>query len=926
MAETVGAAVWSSLKRPFESLLQKLTRYADEVDKAANAEHMRSNARTQSRVLSGNGGNSASLSALPPSAKTFTVPDLLSRHFTGRKILLSSLHGCLVDSASRSRPKRAALWGLPGVGKSQIAFRYAQDTISEYKNVFYIRGDSKAQILIDLRAIAEILSLIDREQVPTNRDAEERFIIEAIKTWLANSSYWLLIFDNVCDLRALRQVLPVLGTGDILFTTRDCDTARSLADDEADFEVTPLSPDHAVQLVGKLLQQDILDVDTANSARELHQLVDGLPIAIEQTVTLARLRGFTLGVILQHLRSRRQEIMDQGYQSSLHEVHSSTGALFAMATESLMSRNPEAAALFKVMIFLDTSAISIELLEEGSSRLSQHFDRGVAYNRGAIRSAKEERLRADGTLRVVNGDNKEFLWYALRHPWKRFRDVRTFLQYPGFSKDNSRPDSAYDLALQTHVTEERHLRNVLEKANRIDHALLDMQNAGLVRVYNTRTVWIHDLVRDLNIEMLSSKSEATREANSHLAMTLVYLAYPIPSLPHCSAIFKKCTLYQPHAFAVLQRCERFMFDTTVGPELMHIAASTLDMQRQSNPDGIEKDARHWYDAAFKGYVRCWARQRQQYRVSDAEIALEARQDFDRELRGASFTRTIHNYERFGQAPRRALETALKLGHLARRDGDLAEAKKWLQIVAKGYSGLLGQEHELVFDALRYLVNIHIELGAFYDALDIAIKCLLFYRCKFGALDTSTEGAACAAHLGFLYRKLGRSDVALQWYQQALASQERTYGLEYTPLNHTLILLAETCSDLRHWQTALDYASRAQDLLLQECDEIDERLATARCRIALCLEGLGNRDEAVVLLRKALHPILPPNKSYEHVPDFKRPIVLVVVWNLVRLRIVHQSTGQGGFLDGIDKGVIQEAERVHGVARQQRETFFELMRD
>ena len=409
-------------------------------------------------------------------------------------------------------------------------------------------------------------------------------------------------------------------------------------------------------------------------------------------------------------------------------------------------------------------------------------------------------------------------------------------------------------------------------------------------------------------------------------MTLVYLAFPVPSLPHCSAAFKKCTLYQAHAFAVLQRCEKFVFDTTVGSELMHIAASTLDMQRQSNPDGIERDAKHWYEAAFKGYVRCWARQRQQYQVSDAEIALQARQDFDRELRGACFTRTLNNYERFGQAPRRAFETALKLGHLARREGDLPEAKRWLQIVEKGYSGLLGQEHELVFDALRYLVNIHIELGAFYDALDIALKRLLFYRCKFGTLDSSTEGAVCAAHLGFLYRKLGRSDVALQWYQQALASQERTYGLEYTPLNHSLILLAETCSDLRQWQEALDYASRAQDLLLRECNESDERLATARCRMALCLEGLGNRDDTVALLRRALHPILPANETFENVQDFKRPVVLSIVWNLARLRVVHHGMGQEDFLDGIDREVVEEAERVHGAVRRHWETFIELMQD
>jgi hypothetical protein len=39
---------------------------------------------------------------------------------------------------------------------------------------------------------------------------------------------------------------------------------------------------------------------------------------------------------------------------------------------------------------------------------------------------------------------------------------------------------------------------------------------------------------------------------------------------------------------------RFHFDTTVGPDLMHITASTLDMRRLSNPTGNEQSARYWY--------------------------------------------------------------------------------------------------------------------------------------------------------------------------------------------------------------------------------------------------------------------------------------------------------------------------------------------
>lgn len=863
---------------------------------------MRSNARTQQRILSGQGGSSPIPLPLSSSAKTFSVPDLLSRYFVGRKNILAGLHNSLVGSDDRSRPRKAALWGIPGVGKSQVAFRYAGDTIQKYTNVFYIRADSKVQLVSEFRVIAEVLSLIDRQQA----DAEEHVIIEVVKRWLANSSRWLLIFDNVGDLRALRQVLPVAGTGDMLFTTRDSDIARSLANPEADFEVKPFGRDHAVEMVGRLLEQDTLDAETAATAQKLHTLVDGLPIAIEQTVTLAHLRGITLATMLEQLQSHRHGVMNQEYQTSLHESHSSTGALFAMATESLTARSPEAAALFKIMIYLDTSSISIELLEEGGSRLSEHFNRTLAYDRGGIRSAKEEELRATGKTRLSNGDSTE----SLRYPWRFTHDFRTLFRNRESPRKVGRADSAHDLSLQKHVAEEQHLRDVLEKTNRIDHALLDLQNAGLVRPYNNKMVWIHDLVRDLNIEMLSSKTKPSHQANPHLAMTLVYLAFPVPRLPYYFDIFDKCTLYLPHAFSVLRHSVDFIFDTTVGPDLMHITACTLDMRRLSNPTGNEQSARYWYYRAFAGYMKSWGRLRQQ--VSDMETAREAREDFNRELRGACFDRITGEYERFGQAPRRAIDTALKLGYVAAVEKDYVDARKWVKLAATGYEKLLGLSHDMSLDAMGFLVRIHIEMGAFEDGVAVALKRMDLHKVRFGPLNLSTGGAACAADLGLLYSKLGHHDVALEWYLQSLKGQECVFGAESSYLSGTLLIIAGLCRELQQRQKAVGYASRAHELLQAEGED-SVRLNEVRCELALCLEGIGKPEEAKVLLRTALRSVLPANATYQQLPSFTKPLALKAVWDFVRLGTAGEMNTE--LPDTVDMAMVKEAERIHGALGQ-----------
>lgn len=864
---------------------------------------MRSSANSRKRILSGQGKNPPSLSSSPPATRNFNVPDLLSRHFVGRKDILIGLHKCLVGSNDRSRPRRAALWGLPGVGKSQVALRYAQDTSPKYKHVFHIRADSKSQLISDYRVVAELLRLIDREE---EANADEQLIIKTVNQWLTNTPEWLLIFDNVCDLRALRQILPTAGTGDMLFTTRDSDTARSLGNPEADFEVKPLSSDYAVELVGKFVKPDIMDERMVATARALHQLVDGLPIAIEQTVTLAGLRKVTLEQMVQQLQKRRQVVMDQRYQTSLHEIHSSTGALFAMATESLTSRNPEAAALFKIMIYLDTTAIPIELLEEGGSRLSQYFDRIVAYDRGAIRTAKEEQMRAN---QLMNGNRTQ----SPRYPWKFTRDVRNLFRTQESPRTVGRADSTYDISLQDFVKEDRHIRDVLEATNRIDHALLDLQTAGLIQIYNTRTVTIHDLVRDLNVEMLTPKTTASNQAQPHLAMTLVYLAFPVPQTPNRFANFDKCTLYHPHASSVLHHCKGFLNDTTAGPDLMHIVASVLHSRHQSKPSSFsssdeEQSPRKAYHLAYSGYMRSWSRLRAQ--VPDLAIAHEARADFTLELRGAVYNRIVSTYERFGQAPRRAIDTALKLGFLAASDKDYPDAKKWISAAAKGYKGLLGPEHDLTFDTMGFLIHVLSDMHAYEDALDVALNRVDLCKSRFGPLRLSMDGAVCSAALGKLYRRLGHADVAVEWYLVSLRGVECIYGSDSTVLPATLLILASLSRELHRYEKAVEYASRGHDLLNGE-DENHMRKNEIRCELALCLEGVGKNPEAMELLRETLTALLPgyTMDAYRKLLELLQPLVLKAVWDFVRLGM---GEGGGDFSGGVDGDLIFEAEWVHGV--------------
>lgn len=59
-------------------------------------------------------------------------------HFTGRQDLLAKLRTRLSDTAPKQWNHRIALYGLGGVGKTQLALEYAHNEKAKYERVYWI--------------------------------------------------------------------------------------------------------------------------------------------------------------------------------------------------------------------------------------------------------------------------------------------------------------------------------------------------------------------------------------------------------------------------------------------------------------------------------------------------------------------------------------------------------------------------------------------------------------------------------------------------------------------------------------------------------------------------------------------------------------------------------------------------------------------
>ena len=144
----------------------------------------------------------------------WSVPHRHNPYSVGREDLLHTLHAQLTSSPSSTLMQVAALYGLGGIGKTQIALEYAYRYARHYRALFWIEAKTAESILSSMRRLAEILQFSEQQQ------ADQHCLVTALHRWLVSHHQWLLIWDHLEDLDLLHRFLPPTQHGSILITTR----------------------------------------------------------------------------------------------------------------------------------------------------------------------------------------------------------------------------------------------------------------------------------------------------------------------------------------------------------------------------------------------------------------------------------------------------------------------------------------------------------------------------------------------------------------------------------------------------------------------------------------------------------------------------------------------------------------------------------
>ncbi len=266
-------------------------------------------------------------------ARTHNLPRPPVRVFVGREAALGQIHSALADKASAVVTQ--AVYGLGGVGKSELALQHAAACQADYTLIWWITAEDEAQVDTGLAALAARLCP-EIAMAGTTGDAAKWAI-----AWLQTHRKWLLILDNVNNPAEIGPLLGQLVGGHILVTTRR-DTGWDQIANPIRLDV--LEPDPAAELItSRTGRHDNTDQDAAASiAAELGRL----PLALDQAAAYISQTRITPATYLQRLQ-QHPAVMYAA--SGTGQDQRTISRVWDITIEAIRARQPSAIKLLHIL-------------------------------------------------------------------------------------------------------------------------------------------------------------------------------------------------------------------------------------------------------------------------------------------------------------------------------------------------------------------------------------------------------------------------------------------------------------------------------------------------------------------------------------------------------------------------------------------------
>ncbi|KAJ5808734.1 hypothetical protein N7474_010003 [Penicillium riverlandense] len=247
------------------------------------------------------------------------LPTIANRHFSGRDNTLALLQQKLF--IQKESPKMA-LYGLGGVGKTQVALQLAywvKKHLPEY-SIFWVPVLSEASFEQAYTEIGRKLT------IPKISDDET--VVETVRRYLSSvaAGMWLLVVDNADDMDmlfgnadvpgGLYRYFPTSDNGVTFLTTRSREVAVEFAEMHI-IELQKMNPKEATGLFKKVVKGDLLRDQVATT--QLLEELNWLPLAITQAAAYMNKTDISTSRYLELMHGTEKDRMNLNSCLSLNQ-------------------------------------------------------------------------------------------------------------------------------------------------------------------------------------------------------------------------------------------------------------------------------------------------------------------------------------------------------------------------------------------------------------------------------------------------------------------------------------------------------------------------------------------------------------------------------------------------------------------------------
>ncbi|KKF92393.1 Nephrocystin-3 [Ceratocystis platani] len=343
--------------------------------------------------------NDVRLNESDGSVPVYHIPFHENLKFVGRQDILSQLDDKLF---TRTGFQQVALVGLGGMGKTQVALKFAYTVKNKYADysVFWLTAASMDGFRNSCKELAAALG------IDASDDEDPRILV---KNYLDATicGKWLLVLDNLDDPGLLDAAakeskistfLPKSDDGRIMFTTRS-KSVSWLAVNTDSLELEEISSEELTTILMRSVEghDDQAHIHNEQSVNELLNQLCHLPLAVAQAADYMAVHQISVAEYLELLRDSHEEkveLLTHHHPDNVH-LDDSQGAVattWFITFRHIQKTSSDAVDLLRFIAKVEAKAIPQTMLPGSEKKKSMVDAIGVLLEYGFIRRQKTNGL------------------------------------------------------------------------------------------------------------------------------------------------------------------------------------------------------------------------------------------------------------------------------------------------------------------------------------------------------------------------------------------------------------------------------------------------------------------------------------------------------------------------------------------------------